>query len=50
MVFVSGRNLATFTDWIGWDPENNQIARGAKNFELNYPLVRTFSIGLNLTL
>ena len=50
MVFVTGRNLATFTDWTGWDPENNQIARGAENFELNYPLVRTFSVGLNLTL
>src|SRR5690606_27886772 len=23
-IFVSGKNLLTFTDWDGWDPETNQ--------------------------
>ncbi len=49
-LYAAGRNLYTFTDWIGWDPENEQISRGSENWETNYPLVRTISFGLNLTL
>lgn len=49
-VYLAGRNLATFTDWIGWDPENNYSSRGSGNWENNYPFVRTFSFGVNLSL
>jgi len=49
-LYVAGRNLYTFTDWIGWDPESTQISRGTTNWENNYPLVKSVSFGLNLTL
>ncbi|MDN3546923.1 SusC/RagA family TonB-linked outer membrane protein [Mucilaginibacter aquaedulcis] len=46
--YASGRNLATFTKWHGWDPEVAYNATG--NTEVNYPLVRTIIIGANITL
>jgi hypothetical protein len=49
-VFVSGRNLHTFTDWFGWDPEMNYDSRGSGNWTTNYPTVKTISFGINLTL
>ncbi|MBC9796159.1 SusC/RagA family TonB-linked outer membrane protein [Sinomicrobium weinanense] len=49
-LYLAGRNLYTFTDWIGWDPENDHDGRGSNNWENNYPLVRTISFGLNLSL
>ncbi|WP_224998649.1 TonB-dependent receptor [Cesiribacter sp. SM1] len=49
-VYATGRNLHTFTNWIGWDPESNQVSRGSEGWNNNYPLVRTISFGLNLTL
>ena len=53
-VYVSGRNLYTFTNWIGWDPEDNYLSRGVTNgsvtWENNYPSVRSFVFGLNVTL
>ncbi|WP_186754163.1 SusC/RagA family TonB-linked outer membrane protein [Echinicola salinicaeni] len=49
-IYAAGRNLHTFTNWFGWDPENNQVSRGSNGWENNYPLVKTFSFGLNLTL
>ncbi len=43
-VFVSGQNLFTFTSaWNGFDPEINNA-----NAEF-YPLMRTFTAGLNVT-
>jgi TonB-linked SusC/RagA family outer membrane protein len=65
--YVSGRNLYTFSDWIGWDPESNQTPRGVNNVNTatpslldsgsagnswtnNYPVVRTFCFGLNVSL
>ncbi len=47
-VYASGRNLATFTKWHGWDPEADYNIKG--NSEINYPLVRTFIVGANITL
>jgi hypothetical protein len=47
-LYVTGRNLATFTNWFGWDPEANYAATGDTGG--NYPLVRTFIIGANITL
>lgn len=48
-LYVSGRNLYTFTDWIGWDPEARDITRGSDNWTVNYPLVRSLIFGINLT-
>jgi hypothetical protein len=44
-VSVSGRNLLTFTDYTGWDPEV-ALRTNATNFRLDeyaYPNYRTFS-------
>jgi hypothetical protein len=48
-VYASGRNLYTFTDWIGWDPEARYDVRGVDNWEVNYPTVRSIVFGLNIT-
>lgn len=58
-VYLSGRNLFTFTNWIGWDPESRQVPRGNNTKDIyngttyyddgNYPTVRSFVFGLNLT-
>jgi len=58
-VYVSGRNLLTFTDWIGWDPEARQIGRGGSSWDdtrgatmyddSNYPSTKSFVFGLNVT-
>jgi TonB-linked SusC/RagA family outer membrane protein len=49
-VYFSGRNLHTFTNWYGWDPEMNYSSRGSTNWENNYPAVRSISFGVNITL
>ena len=49
-VYASGRNLHTFTKWVGWDPENNYSTRGSGDWVNNYPLTRTFVLGLNVSL
>nr|WP_121273193.1 TonB-dependent receptor [Pedobacter schmidteae] len=56
-VFASGRNLHTFTNWIGTDPELsvNGVERqaGPANQPLAYgvyPLVTSVVVGLNITL
>ncbi|WP_400263159.1 SusC/RagA family TonB-linked outer membrane protein [Sphingobacterium sp. SG20118] len=49
ILYVSGRNLYTWTNWIGWDPEARDITRGSSNDNLNYPMVRTYVLGVNLT-
>lgn len=48
-LYVSGRNLATWTNWLGWDPEARDITRGSGNDNINYPMVRTYVLGANLT-
>ncbi|MDR2498265.1 MAG: TonB-dependent receptor [Tannerellaceae bacterium] len=48
-IYVSGRNLATFTDWLGWDPEARYDVRGTSNWDINYPVTRDLVFGLNLT-
>jgi TonB-dependent starch-binding outer membrane protein SusC len=50
-LFVSGRNLATITDYTGMDPEaaasfNNPLRRGLDLY--SFPNSRTFQVGLNL--
>jgi len=42
-VFLNGKNLITWTDWDGWDPETGSgLDAGA------YPLLRSYTIGLNV--
>ncbi|WP_184542266.1 SusC/RagA family TonB-linked outer membrane protein [Mucilaginibacter sp. FT3.2] len=59
--YVSGRNLYTFTKWIGWDPEQTSYTRGTSNssanqsafasdYTNNYPVTRTFILGANISL
>jgi TonB-linked SusC/RagA family outer membrane protein len=59
--YVSGRNLHTFTKWIGWDPEQTFYTRGTSNsganqsafnadWTNNYPVTRTFVLGANISL
>lgn len=48
-VYASGRNLFTFTDWTGWDPESTEIQRGWESYEDSYPMTKSFIFGLNLT-
>jgi len=43
-VYVSGKNLATWTSWEGWDPETNQ------GLTINgRPVMKGFAAGINLT-
>ena len=43
-IFASGKNLYTWTNWLGGDPE---LGNGLS--QTSYPLLRTFTLGLNLT-
>ena len=45
-IFVSGKNLATWTNWKGWDPE---FGSGGRDPGTNGPLLKTYTAGLNLT-
>lgn len=42
-LFVSGRNLFTFTDWSGWDPESGYTGMGG------FPTPRTYALGFSVT-
>ncbi|SOD99367.1 SusC/RagA family TonB-linked outer membrane protein [Spirosoma fluviale] len=60
-VFVSGKNLLTFTNWKGWDPETNttlfpvggpangvNTALGVTSINA-FPVLRSYSLGLDIT-
>lgn len=49
-IYTSVRNLHTFTKWYGWDPEMEYSSRGSGDWTNNYPVVRSFSFGVNITL
>ncbi|UAY54047.1 SusC/RagA family TonB-linked outer membrane protein [Arachidicoccus terrestris] len=49
-LYVSGRNLITDTEWIGWDPESNYSTRGSGDWVNNYPVTRSFVFGMNVSL
>jgi TonB-linked SusC/RagA family outer membrane protein len=49
-VYASGRNLYTWTKWIGWDPENTYYGRGTSDWTNNYPTIRSVIVGLNISL
>jgi hypothetical protein len=48
--YMSGRNLKTFTNWIGWDPEASYSTRGSGDWTNNYPQTRTIILGANISL
>ncbi len=43
-VYVSAKNVATFTNWVGGDPETGTTVR-----ENTFPVPSTYSIGANLS-
>ncbi len=54
-VYVSGQNLAVFTEYTGYDPEVNTPVAVGGNLSYgvdfaSYPRARTFMFGLSLTL
>jgi TonB-linked SusC/RagA family outer membrane protein len=49
-IYASGRNLHTFTNWVGWDPEGDYAPRGSGEWVNNYPVTRTFVFGANISL
>jgi TonB-linked SusC/RagA family outer membrane protein len=49
-VYISGQNIFTISDYIGYDPEANTLGNSSARVDLNtYPLARTWSLGLNLS-
>jgi hypothetical protein len=43
-VFVSGKNLVTWTNWEGWDPETGQgLDIGGR------PVMKALSVGIHIT-
>jgi TonB-linked SusC/RagA family outer membrane protein len=47
--YLSGRNLHTFTKWLGWDPETNYNGGTSVNYD-NYPQVASYVFGVNVSL
>ncbi len=45
-LYLSGKNLATWTKWKGWDPEFGSGGRSPGN---NGPLLKTFIAGINIS-
>ena len=51
-IFVSGKNLFTFTNYSGYDPEVNRFGQDPLRFGVDYgsyPTTKIFTIGANLT-
>lgn len=56
-IYVSGKNLATWTDWEGWDPETMvPVVRNNQNVEIpngllldGRPALRAFTFGIHIT-
>ncbi|MCM1020605.1 MAG: TonB-dependent receptor [Muribaculum sp.] len=47
-LYVAAKNLFTITGWDGGDPEIQQTV--GTGYSYGYPLARTFSLGINVTL
>ena len=46
-IYVTGQNLFTITDYVGFDPEANSLGRSNVRVDYSsYPLARTFILGL----
>lgn len=51
-VFLSGKNLFTWTDWTGWDPEFQSAADNIYGVGLTTngrPVLKGYSLGINLS-
>ncbi|MDR7130905.1 TonB-linked SusC/RagA family outer membrane protein [Algoriphagus sp. 4150] len=48
-VYVTGKNLATITDWLGTDPENGGSYTSEQGSDNLYPMPKTFLVGLNVS-
>jgi TonB-linked SusC/RagA family outer membrane protein len=49
-LFISAKNVYTFTNWLGSDPENGGDYTDHQGTSDLYPMPRTISLGLNVTL
>lgn len=50
-VYLSGRNIYTWTKWVGWDPEQTYtVGNGTGNGGTNFPQVRSIVAGVNVSL
>ncbi|MFO7259124.1 MAG: TonB-dependent receptor [Bacteroidota bacterium] len=49
-VYVSGKNIHTFTDWLGADPEGGGDYSSLQGSGDLFPMPRTFTVGLNVGL
>jgi hypothetical protein len=50
-IYISGKNLLTFTDYTGYDPEVGRFGTSniRQGYDLGgYPAARTYLVGLNL--
>jgi len=43
-IFIAGRNLATFTKWVGGDPETGTTVQ-----QNTFPVATTYSLGANIS-
>lgn len=51
-VFISGKNLATWTNWNGWDPEYQDASENIYGVGLSTggrPVLKGYSLGINLS-
>lgn len=49
-VYVTGQNLFTVTDYLGFDPEANSFGRNNVKLDYSsYPLARVYTLGFNAT-
>jgi TonB-dependent starch-binding outer membrane protein SusC len=49
-LFVSGKNLVTWTDWEGWDPEALDLNNNPMGLiTAGRPVMRAFTVGVNIT-
>ena len=48
-VYVSAKNLFTFTNWLGADPENGGDYVDEQGYDMSYPMPRTYAIGMNVS-
>jgi TonB-dependent starch-binding outer membrane protein SusC len=48
-IYIAGENLYTWTDYLGYDPENSIFGNSLESKAYNgYPLARTYRLGLNI--
>ncbi|MDO5969532.1 TonB-dependent receptor [Flavivirga aquimarina] len=47
-LFISGKNLATFTKWRGWDPETGQGFTWGSTTAQARPVMANYTLGINV--